>query len=304
MSDNIPISFILPIYNVQDYLAEAIESILKQAVSKEIILVNDGSTDNSLAIALQYANKYSFIQVIHSQNKGVSAARNAGLRLARGEYVVFLDPDDYLDDNADFQSLYELAQTYQVPVVKGTYRKRFDHQLFLCKAIFDEVTPQTGYISSLIDCFTTALPDNWFIQIACFMIRRTVLLENQITFDTTLPFGEDTLFNVDLFSLEENVLEVGSPLVVYRSRPNSAMSQPITETRLISQYRLIEILRSRLEKTTNPVLKSCITQVISLNCRHLAQTIEHHPNLEKYQHLITEEMKVFMQYTQLNFFSK
>lgn len=303
MSANRPISFILPIYNVQDYLAEAIDSILKQSVSKEIILVNDGSTDNSLSIALQYADQYSFIQVIHSQNKGVSAARNAGLRLAQGEYVVFLDPDDYLDDNVDFQSLYELAQRYQVPVLKGTYRKRLDHQLFLCKAIFDVVNPQTGYISSLIDCFTTALPDNWFIPVACFMIRRTLLLENQVIFDTTLPFGEDTLFNVDLLSLEEKVLEVSMPFFIYRSRPNSAMTQPITETRLISQYRLVEILQRRLEKTDNPVLKSGITQVISLNCRHLVQTIEHYPNLEKYQYLITEEIKAFMPYTQLNFFT-
>lgn len=75
---NYHISFILPIYNVEAYLADAIESILKQTVSKEIILVDDGSTDSSLTIALTYAKQYPFISVIHSQNKGVSAAAMPG----------------------------------------------------------------------------------------------------------------------------------------------------------------------------------------------------------------------------------
>lgn len=139
-------------------------------MSKELILVNDGSTDNSLAIALRYADQYPFIRVIHSQNQGVSAARNAGFRLAQGEYVFFLDADDYLKEGVDFQALYDLAKTYQVPVVKGSYQKLLDGKLYLCKSVFEEVTGDNGYITALIDCFRTSLPHNWFIPNACFLL--------------------------------------------------------------------------------------------------------------------------------------
>jgi hypothetical protein len=120
------ISFILPIYNVELYLTEAIESILKQEISKEIILVDDGSTDSSLAISLDYANKYPFIYVIHSQNKGVSAARNAGLKLARGEYVMFLDPDDFLHPDIQLNSFYQFAVENNINVIKGQYQKKWE----------------------------------------------------------------------------------------------------------------------------------------------------------------------------------
>lgn len=92
------ISFIIPIYNAEDYLAQCIESIFAQrgAYSYEIILIDDESTDSSLAIAQAYAGKDSRVVVLTQPHAGQSAARNLGLRHAKGEYIAFVDADDYL----------------------------------------------------------------------------------------------------------------------------------------------------------------------------------------------------------------
>lgn len=98
------VSIIVPIYNVEKYLSKCIESILSQTYKNiEIILVNDGSLDNSAQICDEYAKKDDRIIVIHKANGGVSSARNAGLDIATGKYIGFVDPDDYIENN-----MYEL----------------------------------------------------------------------------------------------------------------------------------------------------------------------------------------------------
>ena len=92
------ISVIIPVYNVEDYLHYAIESLEKQTYGNfEIILVNDGSTDNSGKLCDEYSEKYSNIRVFHKENGGLSDARNFGVQKAKGEFITFLDPDDYLE---------------------------------------------------------------------------------------------------------------------------------------------------------------------------------------------------------------
>lgn len=92
------ISVIIPVYNVSDYLERCLNSVINQTYNNlEIILVNDGSTDNSGAICDEFANKYNIIKVIHKKNGGLSDARNVGLKIATGKYIAFLDSDDWID---------------------------------------------------------------------------------------------------------------------------------------------------------------------------------------------------------------
>ena len=92
------ISIIIPVYNVEDYLHYAIESLEKQTYKNfEIILVNDGSTDDSGKLCDEYSEKYSNVRVFHKENGGLSDARNFGVQQAKGEFIIFLDPDDYLE---------------------------------------------------------------------------------------------------------------------------------------------------------------------------------------------------------------
>ena len=94
------ISVIMPVYNVADYLPQCIESVLNQDHQDlEVILIDDGSRDNSGAICDEYAAKDSRVKVIHQKNGGAASAKNAGLRIATGEYLSFVDSDDYLEPN-------------------------------------------------------------------------------------------------------------------------------------------------------------------------------------------------------------
>ena len=113
MNNEYLISIIVPVYNVEPFISECINSILIQSYKNfELILVNDGSTDNSPTICEQYASKDKRIKVIHKANGGLSDARNWGLKFSSGEYVVFLDSDDYWNDCDALFSLYSLLNKY------------------------------------------------------------------------------------------------------------------------------------------------------------------------------------------------
>ena len=95
------VSIIIPVYNVEKYLKRCLDSVCNQAYENlEILIVNDGSKDGSLKICNEYANKYSNIKLLNQENQGLSESRNNGLKAATGEYVMFVDSDDWLCDGA------------------------------------------------------------------------------------------------------------------------------------------------------------------------------------------------------------
>ena len=126
------ISVIIPIYNVEKYLARCVESVINQIYDNlEIILIDDGSTDNSSCICDQFEMTDKRIRVIHKENGGVSSARNVGLEHMTGKYVMFLDSDDFLEKNCISRML-ELMNKYKVPVVQCDFEEG-DKDLF-CKS--------------------------------------------------------------------------------------------------------------------------------------------------------------------------
>lgn len=113
------ISVIIPVYNVEEYLARCVDSILSQThPSLEVILVNDGSTDDSGSICDTYAQKDSRVRVIHKENGGLSSARNAGMDAATGEYITFVDSDDWIEADG-YEHLLDVMERYQVKLVCG-----------------------------------------------------------------------------------------------------------------------------------------------------------------------------------------
>lgn len=131
------VSVIIPIYNAENYLKKCIESVLHQTLQGvEIILVDDGSTDGSGAICDQYS-VFQNIKVLHQENKGLSAARNTGLDAATGDYVAFLDSDDYVDPEM-YNEMYLTAKKENVDIVYCNYAVVKN----------DKILPGGGYIPS------------------------------------------------------------------------------------------------------------------------------------------------------------
>lgn len=123
IKDNL-VSIIIPVYNVEKYLEDCLKSAIKQTFKNiEIIAVNDGSTDSSLNILEYYAKQYDNIQIINQENKGLSAARNMGLKHSKGKYIYFLDSDDYIELNM-IQECVELAEKKDLDIIN------FDAQVF------------------------------------------------------------------------------------------------------------------------------------------------------------------------------
>ena len=116
------ISVIVPVYKVEKYLDRCIESIVNQTYPDfELILVDDGSPDGSPILCDKWEEKDSRVHVIHKKNGGASSARNAGLKIAKGNWIAFADSDDWLDRTA-LKTLYDLANQYNVPMAIGGMR--------------------------------------------------------------------------------------------------------------------------------------------------------------------------------------
>ena len=122
------ISVIIPVYNVADYLKECLDSVLQQTYENlEVILVNDGSTDISPSICDKYASEDSRILVVHKLNGGLSDARNCGLNISTGEYVFFIDSDDYLTDNNAITEIVEGIENHcDIDLVIFQYKKYYN----------------------------------------------------------------------------------------------------------------------------------------------------------------------------------
>lgn len=210
------ISVIVPVYNVEDYLAECLESILTQEFnSMEIICIEDGSSDNSLKILETFAQKYSQIKIIkHDTNRGLSAARNDGLKISTGKYILFVDSDDILAENA-LNVLYKEAEQKNVEVVYFDIEEFCDsapNHEGQCKTIwkgFDEI--YTGR-----EFFCKAMKNNEYRCEACRQfIKRDLLLNRGIYFLEGI-LHEDILFSFYVVMEARRISALGEKLYFYR----------------------------------------------------------------------------------------
>ena len=121
---NVKISIIVPVFNVEKYLAECLNSLINQTLKDiEIICVDDGSTDSSPLILEEFHNKDERVKIIRQENSGVSVARNNGIAIAQGEYIGFVDSDDWVDKDF-FEKLYNASQKYDVDIAVGDFYRR------------------------------------------------------------------------------------------------------------------------------------------------------------------------------------
>ncbi len=180
------ISVIIPCYNAEKTLSRTLDSVLEQDYKKiEIIIVNDGSKDNSLSVAQEYANKDSRIRIINQDNAGVSVARNNGLENANGEYIIFLDADDnYTTPHAYSNMLKRLKEENADMCVCNFTHPCFEEHL---KGGVYDLTDKNQFVTYYQDFFSYAMPWNK-------IFKRECLTEG---YAVGIKFTEDELFNLD-----------------------------------------------------------------------------------------------------------
>jgi glycosyltransferase involved in cell wall biosynthesis len=261
------VSVIVPIYQVAPYLSKCIESIMGQTFGEfELILVNDGSPDESGEICEKYAQTDTRIRVIHKCNGGVSSARNVGLSMAKGDYVVFVDGDDYIDVQM-LAILYQQAQLHDSDMVVCDLKK-VNHagELLDNKHDGKEVRHFTN-IEALQQMFvlkdgqyTTKAGNNvvWVIITAKMYSKH---LFKDIKF-TEGMICEDEMIAHELLFRSEEITYIPSPLYYYVQRKNSTINSPFTIKRFDKVYALKErtvfFREKQLYELHCQAMKSCV----------------------------------------------
>lgn len=207
-------SIIVPVYNTEKYLRECIESIINQSYSNiQLILVDDGSVDSSYSICKDYEDKYSFIELHHQENKGVSAARNEGLKHIRGKYVFFVDSDDVI--KTDFIKVF--MDIPECDFVGAGYQEYGDNPW---KLEFEEYyTTIDNYKKNYRNCFNK-IPS---VHVAGNRYLSNIISNNNLWFDETCKIGEDSRFNINYFSYCYDARAITGTNYIYRIRNDSSL---------------------------------------------------------------------------------
>ena len=230
------ISIIVPVYNVEKYIDASIESILNQSYRNfELILVNDGSTDSSKNICIKYLNIDDRIIFIDKTNGGLSSARNAGLNVAKGDYICFIDSDDVIAIDMIFhlsKALDEfdinVAECGIIPFIDTPVGKKYDFEKPVL--VNYENYPEDDKLK------------DFFSDSVCNKIFRRCIFE-KLRFPE-IKRNEDSSIIADIFMRERTIAVVPYGGYFYRSREGSIMRSSFCENDLI----LIEILKKRIEK--------------------------------------------------------
>lgn len=214
------LSIIVPVYNAEKYLSECLRSLMQQSIEDiEIILVDDLSTDRSRDIIKEFTEKDDRIKAIYNTtNRGVSKTRNCGLENAKGEFIGFVDSDDYVDHKM-YEKMYSIAIRSSAEIVTCGYQSVDDN-----KKITKTVAPplQSNKIITHQDMKSVIHKAHinkflWFTWRNIY--KRELLLDNNIVYDEEIDYGEDNIFNLNAFYNAKNIVAIDEPLYYYRINP-------------------------------------------------------------------------------------
>lgn len=209
VSQSLLFTIIVPVYQTEKYLTKCIESVLTQSYQNwELLLIDDGSPDNSGVICDSYSQIDSRIRVFHKVNAGVSAARNLGLENSQGDYVLFLDSDDYLDENA-----IEICRDY---IIKGN----LDLFQFSIRGVTEDYkeTPQTTIrrkSTEVLDCQQYLKKGELMVCAGGSCIRQSIIQENKIRFNEKVRLAEDQMFILSCISKSRRIQFLDKSLYNY-----------------------------------------------------------------------------------------
>lgn len=215
------ISIIIPVYNVSQYLNECIRSVVNQSYKDfECILIDDGSSDGSEIICDQWEQKDSRIKVIHQLNQGVSKARNRGIAEAKGEYIAFIDSDDWIAPNY-LNELFQPIEKYNIDLVVCGLQQHYNN------GTFKNYSYKTGIIKiekQFTNEFTDINKKFLFFAPSIKLYRKKIIQEQKIHFPLAYTYGEELLFNYNYLEYVKTIYIVDQCLYHYRVIGNGTLS--------------------------------------------------------------------------------
>ena len=218
------ISVIVPVYNTEKYLPKCLDSLVNQTYKDiEIICINDGSKDNSLNVLKDYANKDKRIKVIDQENQGVSCARNAGIDIAKGKYISFIDSDDYVG----------------LDMYRNLVNSLKDEEYNILAFGYDVVDPKTGESRKGSDIkngiFDTCdfLDDDSLHGVLTTLYKRSFIYENKLRFIPGISYGEDKLFRQMCF-LKAEKMKIINQVFYHYIYDDEAAKKKYTNDKMIS----------------------------------------------------------------------
>lgn len=265
------VSIILPVYNAQNHLARCVGSICAQTYRNiEIIILNDGSKDQSLPVCEEFRQKDPRILLVDKANSGVSDTRNLGLKLASGKYVEFVDSDDYLDP--DFtERLVSAAEENEADFVIAPYKMVIPAGASKPEQVLDKIQDELGVMSvarppevreygflpaGVYDKDTFALrlmdkPASYFYSVLWNKLyRRDILTSNDIQFVSEMRWAEDLVFNLRYIQYAERFVAIDKPGYYYVQNPQSICHTQINAATIVQNklqvFRYYKDLYTRL----------------------------------------------------------
>lgn len=241
------VSIIVPVYNVEKYLCQCLESLVHQTLTDiEIICIDDGSTDNSLGILNKYAQLDSRIKVFSQKNQGVSSARNLGLEKVNGEYITFVDSDDWIELNA-CEILYNTAQERNTDILLCSYYNYFKNSISQDTRLLDFYSiikdSCTNFEDSYKSLFTTPM------GILCKFYKKDLIQENKIKFPLDIKCGEDRVFYINNCICAKRISSINIPLYYYRHTNNSLSTS--SENSISHTWEANLLIKTLIEKNFN-----------------------------------------------------
>jgi glycosyltransferase involved in cell wall biosynthesis len=245
------VSVIIPVYNTEKYLRQCLDSVRSQTLQNiEIICINDGSTDNSLIILEEYQKTDARIKILNKKNQGVSKARNAGLEIAQGKYIGYIDSDDTIEPNF-FQKLFETAEKYQA---ESVYSKLSQDQNF---DQFPELIQREDILKKLLPQF---LKEDKFNSVCNKIFLNKIIKEDKIVFPEDIKNGEDAQFNIEFLVKAERISFLDYCGYIYREVEGSATRDILNRDYL---ERAVEVYK----KDWKLILNDCIPDNDILNLK-------------------------------------
>lgn len=257
MGSSKKISVIVPVYNVEKYLRECLDSIINQTFKDiEIICVNDGSTDGSLEILEEYASKDDRIIIINQENQGLGKTRNYALSIVQGEYIAFVDSDDFIRPDA-YEIVYNKFKETDVDIVLFDFATckengRLSKKHSLCKSKEQKLSYKlkNNSVFKLSDFKRKTFTD---LTLYCWdKVYKTKFIKDNNIYFSTARFCEDQIFSISSYLLAKKILYINEHLYVYRTRESSLIHEPSKD--IVSAFYNIDILKNFLIK--NNLLES------------------------------------------------